>query len=55
MESSKFAKDKSKAVEDFGIDIRQLLDNLQRTPAERIRRHQIALNTMKKLQKAKLL
>ncbi len=39
---------------DFGIDIPLLIDNIKRTPAERIRRHQIALNTADKLRKAKL-
>ena len=34
------------------LDIEMLKDNLKRTPAERIRRHQIALNTVKKLRKA---
>jgi len=41
-----------KAAIDYGIDISMLLDNIKRTPAERIRRHQIALNTVKKLHKA---
>jgi len=34
------------------VDIEMLKENLKRTPAERIRRHQIALNTVKKLRKA---
>jgi hypothetical protein len=34
------------------LDIAMLKENLKRTPAERIRRHQIALNTVKKLRKA---
>ena len=38
---------------DCGIDIDALIDNLKRTPEERIRRHQIALDAMKALQKAK--
>lgn len=42
----------SKAI-DYGIDVSMLIDNLKRTPAERIRRHQIALNTVEKLKKAK--
>ena len=33
----------------YGIDIVMLYDNLQRPVAERIRRHQIALDTFKKL------
>jgi hypothetical protein len=41
------------AAADYGIDISMLIDNLKRTPAERIRRHQIALNTVKLLRKAK--
>ncbi len=40
-------------TEDFGIDISMLIDNIKRTPTERIRRHQIALNTVEKLRKAK--
>ena len=38
-----------------GVDLWALWHNLQRTPAERIRRHQIALETRRKLQKAKKL
>lgn len=45
--------DEIQAAIDYGIDISALIDNLKRTPAERIRRHQIALDTMKKLRKAK--
>jgi len=37
---------------DYGIDVAQLRDNLALTVAERLRRHQIALNTVEKLQKA---
>jgi hypothetical protein len=40
---------------DYGIDISLLISNLQKTPAERIRLHQIALNTADKLRKAKRL
>lgn len=40
------------AVE-YGIDISMLRANLALTPAERLRRHQIALNTAEMLQKAK--
>jgi hypothetical protein len=43
-----------KAAE-FGIDISALRDNLKRSYDERIRRHQIALNTVEKLRKAKSL
>jgi hypothetical protein len=35
--------------------IQMLKDNLKRNYAERIRRHQIALDTMEKLRKAKFL
>jgi hypothetical protein len=38
-----------------GVDLWALWHNLQRTPAERIHRHQIALDTRRKLQKAKKL
>ncbi|MCK4292473.1 MAG: hypothetical protein KAY65_04705 [Planctomycetes bacterium] len=40
------------AAIDYGIDLQMLVDNAKRTPAERIRRHQIALNTAEKLRKA---
>ena len=36
-----------RAAKDYGIDIQQLLDNFHRSPAERIKRHRIALNTFK--------
>ena len=45
--------DEIQAAIDYGIDIQMLTDNLRRTPAKRIRRHQIALNTAKKLRKAR--
>lgn len=45
--------DEIQAAAEYGIDISMLIDNLKRSPAERIRRHQIALNTAKKLRKAK--
>ena len=38
-----------------GVDLWALWHNLQRTPTERIRRHQIALELRRKLQKAKIL
>ncbi len=41
------------AAADLGIDIHMLLDNLQLSVSERIRRHDIALNTMLALQKAR--
>ena len=40
---------------EYGIDISMLLANLALTPAERLRRHQIALNTAEMLRKAKRL
>jgi hypothetical protein len=40
---------------DYGIDIAALRDNLARTVGERLRRHQIALDRMRMLQKAKRL
>jgi hypothetical protein len=45
--------DEIQAAADYGIDISMLIENLKRTPEERIRRHQIALNTVKSLRKAK--
>jgi hypothetical protein len=45
--------DAIQAAADYGIDISMLIDNLKRTPEERIGRHQIALNTVKLLRKAK--
>ena len=39
----------------YGIDIAQLRDNLALTVAERLRRHQIALNTLEKLRTAERL
>jgi hypothetical protein len=45
--------DEIMAAIDYGIDISMLIDNIRRTPAERIKRHQIALNTAIKLRKAK--
>ncbi len=40
---------------DYGIDVSMLADNLRRSVTDRIKRHQIALNTAKKLRKAKRL
>ena len=40
---------------DYGIDIAALQENLARTPAERLRRHQIALDRVRRLQKARFL
>jgi hypothetical protein len=46
-------KDPIRAAADYGIDIPMLIANLARTPAERIRRHQIALETFRALRRAK--
>jgi len=43
------------AARDYGVDIRMLQANLNRPVIERIRRHQIALDTFEKLRKAKQL
>lgn len=52
--SHKQRKDPIKAAADYGIDIPMLMANLARTPAERVRRHQLALDTFNALHKAKL-
>ena len=36
-----------------GIDVEMIRDNLARTPAERLRRHDIALQTIEMLRKAR--
>jgi hypothetical protein len=41
-----------KAIE-YGIDVTMLIDNIHRTPSERVRRHQAALETVEKLHKAR--
>lgn len=46
-------KDPLQAAIDYGIDIPALTDNIGRSISERIKRHQIALNTVEKLQKAR--
>lgn len=46
-------KDAIQAAIDWGIDVSMLSDNMRRSYAERIRRHQIALDTVEKLRKAK--
>ena len=43
------------AARDYGVDIQMLRANLNRPVIERIRRHQIALDTFEKLRKAKQL
>ena len=52
---SKEAKSKISEVKSGGIDvdIQQLIDNFKRSPAERIKRHQSALNLAIKLSRAK--
>jgi len=47
--------DALKAARDYGIDVEMLRDNLKRTVAERLRRHQIALDTAEQLQKGRRL
>jgi hypothetical protein len=42
-----------RAAIDYGIDVSMLIENLKRTPAERIKRHQIALETAEQLRKAR--
>jgi hypothetical protein len=37
----------------YGVDIALLLDNIRRPVSERIRRHQAALNAIKKLRNAR--
>lgn len=44
--------DAVRAAREYGIDVAMLIDNLKCSPAERIRRHQIALETMETLQQA---
>jgi len=51
--TSKQRKDPIRAAADYGIDIPMLKANINRTPAERIRRHQIALETFRALHRAK--
>ncbi len=46
-------KDPIATAAEYGIDIAMLEANLARTPVERIRRHQIALETFRKLRKAR--
>jgi hypothetical protein len=45
-------EDAVRAAREYGIDVAMLIDNLKRSPTERIRRHQIALETMEALQQA---
>lgn len=46
-------QDQIQKAADYGIDIEMLRANLKRTPAERIKRHQAALDLVRRLQKAK--
>jgi hypothetical protein len=46
-------KDPIRVAAEYGIDIQMLMANVNRTPAERIRRHQIALETFRALHRAK--
>ncbi len=41
------------AARDYGVDIQMLIDNMNRSVSERIKRHQIALDTFQKLRSAK--
>lgn len=45
--------DRLKAASDHGIDIPTLLENIKRSVSDRIKRHNIALNTAEKLREAK--
>ena len=47
--------DPVQAAVDYGIDVSALIDNSVRSFTERIKRHQIALNTAEKLRKARKL
>lgn len=42
-----------RAAVNYGIDVSMLIDNIRRSPTERIRRHQIALDTVERLKKTK--
>ncbi len=54
-EDSSEQADPIQAAIDDGIDVSMLVDNLRRSVAERIRRHQIAHDMAMKLRKAKRL
>jgi len=43
------------AAVEYGIDVSHLVENVNSSVAERIRRHQIALNTAEQLRRAKRL
>jgi len=38
-----------KAAQDYGVDVQALVDNVNRSVDERIRRHQIALNLFRQV------
>ena len=54
IKKKKHKDDIQKAI-DFGIDVQMLKDNLKRSVAERIKRHQQALDFVNILKKAKKL
>ncbi len=51
--SAAFQADVVQAAIDYGIDISMLSDNIKRTVAERIRRHQMALAAVERLRQAR--
>jgi hypothetical protein len=53
--SNSQAASEIQAAIDYGIDISMLVANLRLSCTQRALRHQIALNTIRKLQKAKFL
>ena len=56
MPKSKFLRAAEiQAAIDYGIDVSMLIQNVNRSCTERIIRHQIALNTVEKLRKARRL
>ncbi len=55
LENELGAERQIKAAAEYGIDISQLAANVNRSAAERIRRHQIALNTAEQLRRAEKL
>ena len=54
-EAAETPADAIRAAREYGIDVSLLADNVGRTVAERIERHQIALDTARKLRKATIL
>jgi len=45
--------DEVRAAIDYGIDVSMLIENVKRSYSERIIRHQIAVDTIEKLRKAR--